>query len=135
MKLHGYPDRVEKTDDGSCLVVDFKSARQLSHEQDDITTCLQVVIYACLMEHNGYKVSGGEYRYIRRGETVSCRYDDDMKKQLSDRLEEFRECLEDGYFPLAEAAEDGQDPCRFCRFGPVCGKDNELPDAEEGGEA
>ena len=69
---------------------------------------------------------------IRRGETVSCRYDDDMKRQLTERLTLFKNCLEEGNFPAAEAAEDGEDPCRYCKYQAVCGKISELSDAEEG---
>ena len=86
VKIHGYPDRVEKLDDGTYLIVDFKSGRNIKHVQDDIGTCLQVIIYAYLMEQKGFKISGGEFRYIRRGETVSCKYDDEMKQKLFDKL-------------------------------------------------
>lgn len=67
VKLHGFPDRVEELDDGTCLVVDFKAGRDIKHTPDDIDTCLQIVLYAYIMEQKGYKISGGEYRYIQRG--------------------------------------------------------------------
>ena len=65
--IHGFPDRVEKLEDGTYLVVDFKSGRTIKHEKDDIVTCLQVIIYAYLIEQRGFHVSGGEYRYISLG--------------------------------------------------------------------
>ncbi len=132
VRLHGYPDRVEKLDDGSCRIVDFKSGRTVSHVQDDIRSCLQVVFYAYLMEQRGFRVSGGEYRYIRLGETVSCRYDDDMKIQLSQKLEEFKSGLMSGSFPPA-GSEDGDDPCRFCRYKGICGKEREEGTVDESG--
>ena len=125
VKLHGYPDRVEKMEDGSCLIVDFKSKRKIDHLADDIDTCLQVVLYAYLMEQRGLKVSGAEYRYIRLGETVTCRYDDEMKRQLAERLTAFRSSMESGTFPLPElpqTAKDGNDPCQYCKFPEICGK-------------
>ena len=131
IKIHGYPDRIEKLDDGSYLVVDFKSGRNISHVQDDIDTCLQIVIYAYLMEQKGLKISGGEYRYIRLGETVSCRYDEDMKQKLYDRLSEFKEHMEAADFPIpANAFEQNRgkedpDPCKFCKYGLICGKGQE----------
>ena len=128
VRIHGYPDRVEKLEDGSCLIVDFKSGRQVVHEQDDIDTCLQVIIYAYLMEQSGASVSGGEYRYLRLGETVSCRYDDEMKRSLSERLETFQRCMRDGSFPTVQESEDGTDPCRFCKYGLICGKAAEAGD-------
>ena len=139
VRIHGIPDRVEKLEDGSCLIVDFKSGRQVVHEQDDIDSCLQVVIYAYLMESRGVSVSGGEYRYLRNGETVTCRYDDEMKQSLSERLELFKKCMRDGFFPTGQDSESGNDPCAFCKYDRICGKADEIEaetgDGEEGGTA
>lgn len=93
VKIHGLPDRVEKLADNSYLIVDFKTGREIKHEQDDINTCLQVVIYAYMMEKKGYKISGCEYRYLRSGETVTCRYDKEMKDELAVILAEFRDAI------------------------------------------
>lgn len=128
VKLHGFPDRVEKLEDGTYLVVDFKSARSIGHVQDDIDTCLQIVIYAYLMEQKGLKVSGGEYRYIRLGETVSCKYDEEMRKQLYDKLAVFRKHMEAADFPIPDTAyvenrtKEDPDPCKYCKFAMICGK-------------
>ncbi len=130
IRIHGFPDRVEKLEDGTCLVVDFKSGRKIVHAPDDIDSCLQVVLYAYLMERKGFRVSGGEYRYIRLGETVPCRYDEDMKRQLSEKLELFRDRLRSGSFPVAERTEDGRDPCFFCGYGSICGRAGEEGNGE-----
>ena len=122
VKIHGYPDRVEKLEDGSYLVVDFKTGRNIGHIKDDIDTCLQIVIYAYLLEQKGYKVSGGEFRYIRLGEVVSCKYDDEMKAALNDKLTLFKEVMESGEFPLPGAIFDvGNDPCKYCKCMSICG--------------
>ena len=134
VRIHGFPDRVEKLEDGSHLVVDFKSGRRVAHVQDDIGTCLQVVIYAYLMEQKGFRVSGGEYRYIRTGETVTCRYDEDMKRQLGERLEAFREALLKGDFPAAAPSEENEDPCRYCKYIGICGMAEEQNADGEGGK-
>ncbi|MCR5502744.1 MAG: PD-(D/E)XK nuclease family protein [Lachnospiraceae bacterium] len=132
VKLWGYPDRVEKLEDGSFLVVDFKTGRSIGHEQDDINTCMQIVIYAYLLEKKGYRIAGGEYRYIRLGETVTCKYDDEMKQALADRLTLFRQHLLNADYPIpdnayAEKRSNGDpDPCKYCKFGGICGKDQET---------
>ncbi len=130
VSLHGFPDRVEKLDDGSYLVVDFKSGKTISHVDDDINTCLQTMVYAYILEKNGFEnVSGAEYRYIRLGQTVSCRYDDKMKEDLSNMLDYFKQHVEMADFPInpkayEENREKGEkDPCFFCKYGLVCGKD------------
>jgi len=132
VKIHGFPDRIEKLDDGSYLVVDFKSARSIGHVEDDIDTCLQIVIYAYLMEQKGFKISGGEFRYIRLGETVSCKYDDEMKQKLFDKLSVFKQHMEAADFPIPDnayeenRAKDDPDPCKYCKFGLICGKTQEI---------
>ena len=133
VKIHGFPDRVEKLDDGSYLVVDFKSGRRIAHVQDDIGTCLQVVIYAYLMEQMGFHIVGGEYRYLRLGEKVTCRYDDDIKQQLLDRMNQFKEYMQKGYFPAAVPSED-EDPCKYCKYKGMCGNVMAPETDEEGGE-
>lgn len=129
VKLHGFPDRVEKLENGSYLIVDFKTARSLGHETDDINTCLQVVLYAYLMEQNGYRVSGAEYRYLRLGQTVTCVYNDEMKANLTAKLEEFKQGMEAADFPIAEDASAESETCKYCKFGMICGRN-----LEEGGD-
>lgn len=126
IKLHGFPDRVEELDDGTCLVVDFKAGRDIKHTPDDIDTCLQIVLYAYIMEQKGYKISGGEYRYIQRGETVSCRYDDEMKQKLSDKLKVFKAALKSADFPIPASPA-----CGYCSFEAICGKGQETGGSDD----
>ena len=121
VRIHGFPDRVEKLSDGSYLVVDFKSSKSISHVEDDIDTCLQIVLYAYLMEQKGFNVSGGEFRYIKLGETISCKYDEEMKDALKAKLEQFKSSVESGDFPLAEDIS----VCKYCQYGAICGINGE----------
>ena len=128
--LKGIPDRVEKTEDGRYRIIDFKTGRRVTHKPDDIETCLQVLIYAFMMEQEGLDITGCEYRYLRNRQTVSCRYDAEMKDQLHARLTEFKEALLSGDFPC----KPGDDHCRFCRLETVCGKERNAEDGEDGDE-
>lgn len=107
--LAGFPDCVEKLEDGSLMIVDYKSGRKIDHEKDDINTCLQVVIYAYMMEQQGYNVAGGEFRYIRLGETITCVYNEGMKLALDDKLTQFKEALENFDFePINPVLDDDE---------------------------
>lgn len=128
VKIHGLPDRVERLEDGSCLIVDFKTSRSVSHEEDDLLSCLQVVIYAYLLEQQGYQVSGGEFRYIRLGETVSCKYDDEIKAELTELLLGFKKAFEDFSFPMALAQEETKDNCKYCKYTDVCHQEEKGED-------
>lgn len=120
--IHGFPDRVELLDDGTCLIVDFKTGRRVKHVENDFMTCFQVIIYAYLMESMGYKVSGAEFRYIRLGQTVKCKYDMEMKKKLSEALTQFKKTMESGEFLRCNSLDD---TCSYCQYLGVCNKDSE----------
>ena len=109
------------------MIVDFKTGRKIKHKEDDIFTCLQVLIYAYMMEQSGYDIAGCEYRYIRNRKTVTCRFDDEMKAKLADRLTEFRTALLSGDYPCAES----EDSCRYCTLRSICGKDKKAAEEEE----
>ena len=128
--LLGIPDRMEKRPDGRYLIVDFKTGRKIRHKEDDIADCLQVLIYAYMMEQSGYDVAGCEYRYFRSRKTVTCRYDEDMKAQLAERLTEFHGALLSGDYPCA----DSKDSCRYCKLGAICGKNRKATEEEEGSD-
>lgn len=120
IRLHGYPDRVEDLGNGTCRIVDYKTGRTLKHTAGDVRSCLQILIYAYLMEQRGMTVDGGEYRYIRLGETVGCAYDAETKEQLSGYLNQFKDSLKHASFPMAQVGEDGKDPCRYCGYRELC---------------
>lgn len=127
IKVHGRIDRVERLEDGSSLIVDFKSGRNLSHKPDDIDSCFQGALYAYIMEKNGHRVSGAEFRYLRRGESVSCKYDDEIKLALANKLAYFKECMENGTFP----ATPGEDNCKYCKLAAICTKETVSAEEEE----
>lgn len=126
--IQGYPDRVERKADGTCTIVDFKTGKVIKHETDDIETCLQTVLYAYMLEQQGYKVNGGEFRYLDLQQVVSCKYDNDIKQQLKAKLQSFKQVMENGDFkPVTETEQ--KVVCKYCGFGTICGKN------EQGGQA
>lgn len=114
--LRGYPDRVEKLPGGEYIIADYKTGRRVKHQANDINTCLQVVIYAYLLEQRGVPISRCEYRYLRDGVTVPCRYDEAMKEKLNAKLEMFRQALTAGQFPAAES----KSACTYCTLANIC---------------
>ena len=107
--------------------MDYKSGKKIKHTADDIDTCLQVILYAYMMEKTGCNVSSGEYHYLKLGTAISCRYDDEIKEKLSAKLSEFKTVMEKGQFPISGNADSKDDsPCTYCKYGLVCGKDTEI---------
>ena len=120
--ITGRPDRVEMKEDGTGIIVDFKTGRNREHKKEDAKSCLQGLIYAYLMEHkeNPVPISGIEFRYIRLGEMIPCSYDDAKKQELYDILSEFKSGMSVGNFACANPAIDDS-PCENCDYRGVCG--------------
>ena len=119
IKIGGRPDRVEQTADGKYILVDYKTGQNLKHEKDDIESCLQVVLYAYILEKNGYKVKECQYRYINLDDLITCRYDDEMRSLLDAKMNDFKEHLPELRFEPAGSEDD----CKYCGFKGICRSD------------
>ena len=127
LSLHGYPDRVEMSEDGTCLIVDFKTGKTKKHKENDVKSCLQTVIYAFLMEQNEIRVSGCEYRYLKLGLKVPCRYDDAAREEMDGILSDFSDRLKAGQFPVTEIKKN----CKNCGYSGMCGKNTWAEDESD----
>lgn len=125
--LHGIPDRVEKTPEGAYIIADYKTGKRITHIKDDIDTCLQVVIYAYLLEQKGIPITGCEYRYLRDALKIPCRYDADMKEKLDAKLAELKQALDTGVFPVAQS----KNACTYCTLAGICGKETQSKEEVE----
>lgn len=131
IQIHGFPDRVEQDQNGNYLIADYKTGGRIRHQQDDLNTCLQVVLYAYMCHQINIPVSYCEYRYLRYGQTISCKYDDQMEAMLNEKMERFRTALETGRF---DANGEG-DTCKWCAFKGLCPNyQNHASWEEEDGE-
>ena len=131
ISLHGYPDRVEKDADGNLIIADFKTKRKIEHKEDDFSSCMQVVVYAWLCEQAGIDISSCEYRYLRKGKTVTCKYDDEMRDILSDFLEGLKEAIENNDFPRTP---DKDVSCKYCKLADICEWAEDETGKEAGGD-
>lgn len=124
--IHGFPDRVEKMDNGKAVIIDFKTeSSRNNHHKDDIDSCLQVVIYAYIVEKTmNVEVDHCEYRILRFEDgIVTCKYDDEIKAQLNEKLMQFKKAIEKADFEIGEMTkEEEKKICRYCRLGSICGK-------------
>lgn len=128
--LYGYPDRVEIDRKGEYLIADYKTKRKYEHKENDINTCLQVVLYAYMMSHRDkdpLPISYCTYRYLRYSKPVNCDYNSSTETDLTRKLREVRAALNTGYFPCTDAEEN----CRYCKFASICGKNEEGKVSED----
>lgn len=115
--LYGYPDRVELLEDGNVAIIDYKTGEEVRHISNDFYSCLQIIIYAYLMERANYSVEYGEFRYIRLGGLVRCVYNDSIKTQLAEFLSDFKDTLLSGEYRKNESAPE---QCAKCCYKDIC---------------
>ena len=120
IRIYGRPDRIEKGSNGQIIIVDFKTGKAIRHEENDINTCLQAVLYAYMAEQAGYNVDHCEFRYLRLGNVIKCKYDEDIKGQLKSLMVTFKSAIENNEYTLTEY----EDVCKYCLYGHLCGKEN-----------
>ncbi|MBQ7525180.1 MAG: PD-(D/E)XK nuclease family protein [Abditibacteriota bacterium] len=118
MNFKGKIDRLERNDEGKYVLVDYKTGASIRHNDRDVDTCVQILLYAYMLEKMGIDVKTCEYRYLRYGSKVVCSWHDKVKTELRKKLDEFKAALETGEFKCS----GDERACMFCDFGMVCGK-------------
>ena len=125
IKLGGYPDRVESQEAGY-KIVDFKTGKSNKFKKNDVAKCLQVMIYAYILEQNlsDAKISGGEYRFLNeKNNTISCGFNEETKGTLLEVLGKFKENMAQGEFPCGSLLKGLKEECDYCSYADICGKD------------
>lgn len=113
--LSGKADRVEKTPDGKFIIADYKTGRRIVHAENDVDSCMQILLYSFMLKQSGIDISGGEYRYLRDNITIRCEYNDAVEKALDEKLDIFRSALDNCSFPPSG-------DCTYCQLGEICRK-------------
>lgn len=122
LSFGGIVDRVEQLENGNYQIVDYKTYKDIKNIDDDIDTCFQVVLYAYLLEKLEHKqVESCEYRYLRNPRVIKCQYNDNIKKQLEDKLMKIKSALDSGIFECA----DDEKSCRYCKYANICLKETQ----------
>lgn len=126
LKIHGFPDKVEKLNDGTYRVVDYKTGEKIKHSANDLDSVLQGAHYAYILEHdkklkaklgNNVKVSEFTFRYLKSKEEISS-YDNnhtikDYLDNLDNRLKAIADAIKAGKF-------NKTGDCKSCYYKSVC---------------
>lgn len=119
ISIYGTIDRIDKKDN-KYKIIDYKTGKNVKHEEDDVITCFQVLLYAYILEKEyGKEIEGCEYKYLRVHRTVTSVYNDSIKTQLKNKLMEIRDTLNSGEFYTNESRKT----CRYCSYKNICGRD------------
>lgn len=132
-KISGRFDRLDSHQNSNALTVaDFKTGRSDGYKDDDFASCVQVMLYAYLLENEGvtvdeesgekkkYKIGMGEYRFVRDDpKKNTCVYNDEMKSKIAALLDEIAEKLKNDSFEFAEFKYT----CDYCDYKDICGRE------------
>lgn len=126
LKFKGYIDRVERVDDGTYIIVDYKTYANVKNMTNDIASCLQIVLYAYGLKQNGYDVRRCEYRYLNNSRVILVDYDEFMETELLKKVQIFKKNLQEGKFNCALDTN----ACRYCSYSFFCKKEGDLDGKE-----
>lgn len=118
--LKGRLDILEKTSEGKYIIGDYKTARKITHIENDFGSCLQVLLYAYMLrEANNIAVESGEYRYLRYGNAIECTFSSVVAGQIDELLGNLKHSLETGEYIAPEKCKE----CTYCKYSGICRKE------------
>lgn len=114
--ITGRLDALTELPDGTFRVIDYKTGRTVKHAENDAASCIQVMLYADMLQKGGKTVSGGEYWYLRRNQVVPCEYTPARAELIETKLAEIAESIRTNSYP----ANESKDNCKYCAYKEIC---------------
>ncbi len=119
----GILDRLDRDDDGSLVIVDYKTGA-LPNRQYDSKTFANAELYAALCEeHFGERPRRIRLLYVTHGESVEREVTGAVlrarRKSAVDAWGKIKRFYDDGHFP----ATPSTNACRFCAYTELCRAD------------
>ncbi len=118
--LSGRLDSLEKTLEGKYIIGDYKTARKITHIENDVDSCLQVLLYAYMLkETKNIEANCGEYRYLRYDKVIKCTFSSLVAGQIDELLGNLKHSLETGEYIVPEKCNE----CTYCEYLGICRKE------------
>ena len=114
--VHGRPDAVSELPDGTFRVIDYKTGRTVKHQENDAVSCIQVMLYADMLQRLGKNISVGEYWYLRLDKVVFCDFTQQRTELIEAKLAELANAIRTNTYP-ANAIKDN---CQYCPYKGIC---------------
>jgi len=114
--VHGRPDSIAELPDGTYRIIDYKTGRTVKHNENDAFSCIQVMLYADMLQKEGKTVTGGEYWYLRRNQVIPCEFTPDRAELIEGKLAEIEEAIRTNTYP----ANASKDNCKYCPYRQIC---------------
>ena len=116
ISITGRLDALAEIQDGTFRVIDYKTGRTVKHERNDTFSCIQVMLYADMLQKQGKSVSGGEYWYLRLGQVIPCEFTAERAALIETKLAEIAEAIRTNSYP----ATPSKDNCQYCPYKELC---------------
>ncbi len=116
ISITGRLDALAELPDGTFRVIDYKTGRTVKHERNDTFSCIQVMLYADMLQKSGKTVSGGEYWYLRRNQIVPCEYTPARAELIETKLAEIAKAIRTNTYP----PNASKDNCKYCPYKEIC---------------
>lgn len=114
--VRGRLDALAELPDGTFRVIDYKTGHTLKHEKNDAGSCIQVMLYADMLQKCGKQVSGGEYWYLRLDKVIPCDFTPERAELIETKLSEIAEAIRTNSYP----ANASKANCQYCPYKEIC---------------
>ena len=112
--VKGFIDRIDRLDDGSFEVIDYKTGKERAKKE--VEKNLQLVLYAMAAQKLfGYEVSLLSLIFVEHGVKISVELDRDRYTEVIDRIGEVVDRINSGDFEATPGYL-----CNFCEYREIC---------------
>lgn len=121
IKVKGRTDAIAVKNDGSRVIIDYKTGQNTKHEPDDVFSCIQVMMYADMLQKKGMEVAGGEYWYLRNDQVIACEYTPLRAYKIEQTLHEIADSMRTNQYQAKPSKEN----CEYCPYKGICTEGSE----------
>lgn len=120
IKLCGRLDILVKNSEGKYCIADFKTGRRITHKEDDFDSCIQILLYAYMLNKSeNIIIDSGEYNYLRYDKQIKCTISNGVFEQINELLNTLNKSLLTGEYSSTEKRTD----CQYCEYFDICRKE------------
>lgn len=114
--VNGRPDAIARLADGTLRILDYKTGAKLERTENDVVSCIQVMMYADMLHRAGIEVTGGDYCFLTLNRKISCEYTPEHAAFITQLTSDIADAMRKNEYP----ANANKNNCQYCKYRAIC---------------